>query len=108
MSKTTIPRGNLARTNLLQLSLTPASVAGSTSALQTFSVQDLSTADFVDANFSGAQTAGISIGNTRVSAANVLELSFSNSVTTAATPASGNYLVFMCRCEDAPIPASTV
>jgi hypothetical protein len=107
MSKTTITRGNIAKFSVISAPITPAAVS-STEATQTFSINDLFLNDAVSISYPGAQTAGVSVANAWVSASNVLSVQFANASGSSATPASGNYLITIARCEDQPLPASSV
>src|SRR5580658_5967261 len=84
--------GNVSGLFLINLTLTPASVAGGTtagsSAEQTFTCPGVRLGDFVDVSKPTTQ-AGLVIGNTRVSAANVLAINFGNLTSTTITPTAG-------------------
>lgn len=82
---TTIAFGNVALEALLTITISPALVAANTSAEQTFTVNGLQVGDFVEINKPSAQ-AGLGIGNTRVSAANTLAITFINSSAVGVTP----------------------
>lgn len=99
MPGTTIGRGNVLYDFLVGVTLTPASVGAATSAEQSFTVGGLQTNDVIDVMFNGAQTAGISTGNARVSAANTLTILFSNATAGGVVPASGQYILTVCRGE---------
>ena len=105
MPSTTICRGNILSYTLLQISITPAETAANISAAQTFTVPGLVTTDIVHVSCSGAQTAGIFIADARVSAANTLSIQFANCKATAATAASGNYIVEVIDVEG-PYPST--
>jgi len=107
MSKTTITRGNVAKFSIISTPLSPAAVSGA-QATQTFSINDLLVNDLVNIAYPGAQTTGIAIANAWVSASNVLSVQFTNASGSSATPVSGNYLMTISRCEDQPLPASSV
>ena len=94
MSGTTVVRGNAFKSNLYSLTLTPVSVAANTAAVQTFSLYGLNVNDWVAVQSIGTQQAGLTIANSRVSAANVLEVAFVNATASAITPTgSATYLV---------------
>lgn len=100
--------GNLVYDWLIGPTLTPIAVAGSTAVEQPFTIPGLQLSDYVDVNCSVAQTAGISIGNVRVSAANTLQIEFANSTVGSLTPVSAQYLINIGRCEvgGASLPTS--
>lgn len=103
MPSSTILRGNVKDYFVCNPSLTPTAVTG-TSSSQTFTVAGLLTTDIVNVSYNGgAQTAGISIANDYVSAANMLTIQFINSSGSSATPAAGNYLVEVLRTDGLPI-----
>lgn len=108
MPGTTIGRGNLLYDWIIQPSLTPVQVAGSTAAEQSFTVQGLQVGDFVDVNCNSAQTAGISIGNVRVSANNTLTIEFANSTAGALTPTAGFYNINVSRPETGTVLTTAV
>ena len=91
--------GNILYDWLIGPTLTPVAVAGSTAAEQTFTIQGLQLGDALDVNCAVAQTAGISIGNVRVSAANTMSVEFANSTAGSLTPVSGQYLINIVRPE---------
>lgn len=91
--------GNLIYDWLIGPTLTPIAVAGSTAAEQPFTILGLLPGDYVDVNCGIAQTAGITIGNVRVSAANTLQIEFANSTAGSLTPVSGQYLINLGRPE---------
>jgi hypothetical protein len=91
--------GNLIYDWLIGPTLTPVAVAGSTAAEQSFTIPGMQLGDYVDVNCGVAQTAGITIGNVRVSAANTLTVEFANSTAGTLTPVSGQYLINIGRCE---------
>ena len=103
----TIPsRGNLLYSWAVALTITPTSCGGSTTTEQSFTVPGLQVSDFVDVYYFGtnaytpaAQTTGIGIINNRVSAANTLQIGFSNSTAGALTPAAGIYYLLVSRPE---------
>lgn len=104
MSGTTVVRGSAFKSNLYQLTLSPASVAANTTAEQTFTLTGLMVNDFVDIQSIGTQQAGLSIGNSRVSAANTLAVSFTNATASTITPtATASYLVLHAISEYQPL-----
>lgn len=106
MPGTTIGRGNVTYDYLIGPNLTPVSVAANITAAQLFTVPGLQVGDFVDVNAQVAQTAGISIVNVRVSAANTLEITFGNNTGGALTPAAGIYGINVTRPENQPLPVN--
>ena len=93
---------------MLQVTLTPVSVAGSTAAEQTFTIPGLLINDFLDVNCNIAQTAGLTIGNVRVSAVNTMSVEFANSTAGALTPVAGIYNINVTRAEVQPMPVNAV
>ena len=97
--------GNILYSWAILPNLTPVAVSGNTTAEQSFTINGLQLSDFVDCYFygatlaGGAQTAGIGIVNNRVSAANTLQIGFSNSTGGSLTPAAGFYYVVISRPE---------
>jgi hypothetical protein len=108
MSGTTVARGNCLRLILLGPTLTPVAVAAAISAEQAFTVTGLRTQDIIYVVASVAQTAGIGIGNARVSANDTLQISFMNATAGSLTPAAGIYQLVVHRPENLPIPTVTV
>ncbi len=86
------------RFGVIQKSLDVASVAANTSAEQTFTVTGLKVGMFVSVNKPGA-SAGLVVGNARVSAADTLAVTFGNLTSSAIDPAAEDYLVFWLRPE---------
>jgi len=105
----TISRGNVRNAWVLAVTLSPATVATNTSAEQTFTVTGLLLGDVVMVNKPTFQ-AGVAITGSRVSAAGVLAISFSNdsSTTTAAPTASEVYSIFVSRPENVASNVSTM
>lgn len=109
MPSTTIPRGNIFFNTLIQATLTPASVADATSAEQTFSVKGLITTDVVFVQKPTAQ-AGLGIVGSRVSANDVLAITFMNATAATITPTAAQvYIVNVIRQENPnPLPTAIV
>lgn len=100
---TGLPRGNIRGCDLFALTLSPVSVANATSAEQTFSFKGLRTTDFVSIIKPSAQ-AGLGIVNSRVSAADVLAVTFMNCTSATITPtASEVYTLLLNRSEYIPL-----
>lgn len=108
MTSATIPRGNFLMSMVCGPSLTPTALTASTTTAQTYTVPGLQLLDFVEVNFGGAQTAGVGIVNTRVTAANTLEIVYSNSTAGTPTPAAGVYYIRVSRPEYVPVPTNAV
>ena len=83
---------------LVNVALAPSSVAANTAAEQTFTVNGLRVTDYVQATKPSAQ-AGLSLGNTRVSAANTLAITFDNNTASPIVPTAETYQVFVYRAE---------
>lgn len=104
----TLPRGNISLSMMLGVTLSPTSVANATSAEQTFTVNGLLVGDAVSAKKPTAQ-AGLSLGGSRVSAANTLAITFVNSTAATITPtASEQYIVEVNRAENYPSLPSAI
>ena len=99
--------GNILYAFLILPSLVPASVAANTTAEQSFTIPGLQVGDNVSCYYYAApQINGIGIVNCRVSAANTLQIGFSNSTVGALTPLSGQYYMCICRPESLPLPVN--
>lgn len=109
MPSTTISRGNIFFQTLIQATLTPAAVEPATSAEQTFSVKGLITTDVVRVQKPTAQ-AGIGIVGSRVSANDVLAVTFMNATAATVTPTAAQvYIVEVTRQENPnPLPTAIV
>lgn len=100
MPSTMLPRGNIILAMILKSTLSPASVANATTAEQTFTVQGLMVGDQVSVTKPTTQ-AGLGIVNSRVSAANILAITFANTTAATITPtASEAYVIELNRPED--------
>ena len=96
----TLARGNIVNQWTLAITLSPTSVANATSAEQTFALVGLHLGDFVDVSKPTAQ-AGLGIVGTRVSAKDVLAITFMNATAATITPtASEIYTVQVNRPEN--------
>lgn len=84
-----------------QLLMNPASVAANTAAEQTFTMPGLLITDVVLAVVKPTLTAGIDIGNTRISAANTVAITFQNSTASPIDPPSETYTFVILRPEKA-------
>lgn len=108
MPSTTICRGNILYNILVGATLTPVAVAQNITAEQSFTVQGLQVNDMVQVASQVAQTAGISVSNSRVSAANTLTIAFANITGGSLTPVSGSYSIEVNRPENLPLPTNAV
>lgn len=96
----TIAEGNIIGNWVLGVTLSPAVVGTAGSVEQTFTVPGLKVGDFADVMKPTTQ-AGLSLGNSRVSAANTLAITFVNSTAVSITPtASEVYQVNITRPEN--------
>lgn len=82
----------------VQQSLNVASVAANTSAEQTFTVTGLKTGDLVQVTKPSA-SAGLVVGNARVSADNTLAITFGNLTGSPIDPAAETYDIYVFRAE---------
>jgi hypothetical protein len=98
-SLSTIARGNVAAEFVLAVTLSPAVVPPNITAEQAFTVNGLNVGDFIEVNKPTVQ-AGLAIINSRVSAANTLQIGFGNLTSATITPtASEIYSVAVTRPE---------
>jgi hypothetical protein len=99
-----MPTGNVSRMWSFPLTLIPPAVAAASIGAQAFSNTGLGlqVGDTVQVSFQAAQTAGVSISDAYVSAADQLTIRFVNPTAGSVTPAAGIYQVLGFR----PIPAS--
>lgn len=86
------------RACVISQSINVASVAANTSAEQTFTVPGLKVGDFVSVN-KPSLSAGLVIGNARVSAADTLAITFGNLTGSPIDPAAETYLIKVFRPE---------
>lgn len=102
-----IALGNIQYNSLLQATLSPASVANATTAEQTFSVVGLQLGDIVNVTKPTSQ-AGLGIVGSRVSANNVLAVTYINATAATITPtASEVYVINLIRRENQGQPLPT-
>jgi hypothetical protein len=87
---------------ITQLSVNAASVGSSTSAEQTFTLPGIATSDIVVQVTKPSLTAGLSIGNSRVTAANTVGITFVNSTASPIDPAAETYTFIVMRPEKVP------
>ena len=102
MTGTTLSRGNILKQFALQPTLTPTTVSASVSAEQSFTIIGLLLGDIVEVSMNVAPTAGVVIGNARVSANNTMLIQFALSGTVSLQPPSGVYNVIVSRPESPP------
>ena len=100
--------GNILYAWLIGPTLTPVSVAAQTTAEQVFNIPGLQLGDNVSGYLLAPMINGIGISNMRVSAANQLQIGFSNSTAGALIPTSGLYQICICRPETSPLPINAV
>jgi hypothetical protein len=91
------------RFSLSSVSLDVGSVAANTTAEQTFTVPGLRVGDFVLVS-KPSLSAGLSVANARVSAANTLAITFGNHTASPIDPAAESYLLFVFRAEKQVTP----
>lgn len=84
------------KTQTFSATIDPTSVAANTTSEQTFAVTGLTTDDIVTVN-KPTHTAGLGIGNARVSATDTLAITFGNYTASAIDPPSETYLIKATR-----------
>lgn len=87
---------DLSLVKIYTATINPASIAAATSAEQTFSVPGLRVGD-VPVVVKPSATAGVGIGNARVSATDTLAITFVNATAGAVDPASETYTILAFR-----------
>lgn len=94
-----IPSGFTQKTNIFQQDVTysPGVIAALVGAATTVSVTGLLTTDQVIANCTGTMTAGAAIANTRVSAPDTLEITFTTAVALGVTLGSLTFRLTVFR-----------
>ncbi len=97
---TTLPRGNVLKMFAVSLTINPASVAANTTAEQTFALTGLAVGDMVLVS-KPSLSAGLSVGDARVSAANTIAITFENHTAGAIDAGSETYQVLVIRPEGA-------
>lgn len=100
-----IINGNTYGSYVIQATIDVASVAANTTAEQTFTVPGLRLRDFVSVN-KPSLSAGLGVVNARVSAADTLALTFSNSTAGAINPAAEVYTINVIRAEGSVLPTA--
>lgn len=83
----------------IALSINPASVSGNTTAEQTFTLNGIQTTDVILTLVKPTLTAGLDIGNIRVSAANQIAITFQNSTASPIDPPNEGYIIVALRPE---------
>lgn len=97
MAVTTIG-GNVLAMGVVSRSITPAAVSANTTAEQSFTFPGVRVGDFVEINAPGI-TAGLDLGNSRVSAADTVVIAWQNSTASSLTPPAGIYTALIVRPE---------
>lgn len=95
---------NIAKMFGAEVTFNPASVAAATTAEQTVTVSGVKVGDFVIA-MKPTLTAGVTIGNVRVSAADTVAIQFVNATAGAVDPGSETWKFLVFRPENS-LPAS--
>lgn len=85
-----------------QLLMNPGSISGNTATELTFTLPGLLTTDIILCVVKPTLTAGLDIGNTRVSAANTVAITFQNSTASPIDPPAENYQFVIFRPEKPP------
>lgn len=84
-----------------QLNINVGSVSGNTSVEQTFTMPGLLTTDVVIAVVKPTLTTGFDVGNTRISAANTVAITFNNNTGSPIDPPLETYTFVVMRPEKA-------
>lgn len=104
----TIAKGNVFGEWVLAVTLSPAVVPPNTTAEQGFTVNGLAVGDFIEVNKPTVQ-AGLAIVNSRVSAANTLQIGFGNLTGATITPTANEiYAVSVERPENLTAAGNSV
>lgn len=82
-----------------QLLMNPGAISGNTASELTFTLPGLLTSDVVISVVKPTLTAGLDIGNTRVSATNTVAITFQNSTASPIDPPAENYTFVIFRPE---------
>lgn len=102
-----IARGNIQLSMLLGLTISPALVALSSTAVQTFTLNGLQLGDVLTVTKPTTQV-GLSLGNSRVTAANTVGIEFINASAGNITPTAGEtYTVELNRPINPQVPLPT-
>lgn len=80
------------------LTITPASVAANTSAEQTFTLTGATVKDAVFVS-GPSITAGLLLGECRISAADTIAINWGNLTAGGLTPPAGDYFVILCKAK---------
>lgn len=107
-SPSTVPSGNVKNEWVVALTLSPSSVANATSAEQTFACTGVLLGDHVTVNKPTTQ-AGLGIVGSRVSANDVVAITFMNATAATITPTGSQvYTVRVSRPENLASNVSTL
>lgn len=104
---TTTARGNILLEEVIAISLNPnngTAIAANSSVETTYTLNGVQVNDFIEIN-KPSHTAGLCVGNVRVSAANQIAVMWCNVTTGSVTPSAETYLVAIARCEYQAIPS---
>ena len=105
---TTIARGNVQTEIILSVTLTAPTVPANTTVESTYPLPNAMLGDFVELN-KPSHTTGMSVGNIRISAPNVMAIQFVNSTASAIVGISEAYLLVVSRFDGAPgMPPSAI
>lgn len=105
---TSVARGNLLLEEVLAVSLTPnngTNIPANSSVETTYALNGVQLNDFIEIN-KPSHTAGLCVGNVRVSAVNQIAVMWCNVTTGAVTPITETYLIAIARCEYQNIPGA--
>lgn len=98
-----LPYGNVNKFNIVDITWSPVSVAANTSAAQNATVPGVVLGqDFCLDVTKGSEQAGLSIGQTRVSAANTITVVFVNSTASPIVPTAAETYQFAVVRRDGP------
>lgn len=100
---TQLPYGNVRAMGMVGVVFDPASVAANTTAAQTVTVKGVLPGDMVTVN-KPTTTAGLGLAGARVSAADTVSITFSNSTASPIDAASETY-VFLIFRPDGALPS---
>lgn len=99
---TMIPLGNLFKLRAVALTFDPASVAAASTAEQDITIPGVKVNDIVVSVNKPSSTAGLTIGNARVKAANTVSVQFVNPTAGAVDAASETWIIVIGRPESLP------
>lgn len=102
---TSVVRGNVRALYVVQVTFDPANITGTaTTTEQDITVSGVAVQDIVLNVSKPSSTAGVTIGNVRVKAADTVSIQWVNPTAGAVNPASETYTIVMVRPE-LPIPS---